>query len=107
MLEGLGYKVNGTLIPSEALSLPILGDGRGVDLLITDVVLPGMKGTELARQLQERSPNLRVLFISGYTDEATFRDGVLAERNAFLSKPFSKNMLGGKVREVLDSPRTE
>ncbi len=105
MLEGFGYTVIGALTPSEALSLPVFADSRGVDLLITDMVLPGMKGTELARRLQERSPDLRVLFISGYTDERTFRDGVLAEGNAFLPKPFSENVLGKKVREVLDSHR--
>ena len=105
MLEGFGYTVVGVLTPSEALLLPATANGQSVDLLITDVVLSGMKGTELARQLQERAPDLRVLFISGYTDERTFRDGVLAEGNAFLPKPFSKNTLGRKVREILDSPR--
>jgi PAS domain S-box-containing protein len=105
MLEGFGYTVTGVLTPGEALSLPTVVDGRGVNLLITDMVLPGMKGTELARRLQERSPDLRVLFISGYTDERTFRDGVLADGNAFLPKPFSENVLGRKVREVLDSHR--
>jgi PAS domain S-box-containing protein len=104
MLEGFGYTVIGVLTPFEALSLPAFKDGHGPDLLITDMVLPGMKGTELARQLSERLPSLRVLFISGYTDEKTFRDEVLAEGSAFLPKPFSKNMLGREVRKVLDGP---
>jgi PAS domain S-box-containing protein len=106
MLQSFGYTVIGALTPNETLSLPVMRDGRGVDLLITDVVLSGMKGTELARQIQKRLPEVRVLFVSGYTDETTFREGVIAEGDAFLPKPFSKNVLGRKVREVLDRPHT-
>jgi PAS domain S-box-containing protein len=106
MLQGFGYAVLGALAPGEALSLPAIGEKRGVDLLITDVVLPGMNGTELARRMQACSPDLRVLFISGYADEMTFREGVLTTGNAFLPKPFTTNMLVKKVREVLDSSRT-
>lgn len=104
MLKSLGYKVIGALTPSEALSLPVLEEKEGVDLLITDVVLAGANGPELAQRMQERLPDLRVLFISGYTDDKTFREGVLDKGDAFLPKPFTKNVLGMKVREVLDYP---
>jgi two-component system, cell cycle sensor histidine kinase and response regulator CckA len=102
MLESFGYTVIGALTPGEALALLA---GQQVDLLVTDVVLSELSGTELARRMQERSPGLPVLFISGYTDETTFREEVLAEGDAFLPKPFTKNLLGLKVREVLDSRR--
>jgi two-component system, cell cycle sensor histidine kinase and response regulator CckA len=105
MLEGFGYSVIGASTPDEALALPLTGETQLLDLLVTDVVLSGMNGTELARRMQNRSPGLRVLFISGYTDETTFRTEVLAEGEAFLPKPFTKNLLGMKVREVLDSRR--
>jgi two-component system, cell cycle sensor histidine kinase and response regulator CckA len=105
MLQGFGYTVIAARSPGEALALPATGESEGVDLLITDVVLSGMNGTELARRMQERAPDLKVMFISGYTDETTFREGVLAEGDAFLPKPFTLNVLGLKVREVLDSPR--
>ncbi len=106
MLRSFGYTVFGAGTPDDALALDAIKEERGVDLLITDVVLPDMNGTDLARQMQERAPNLRVLFISGYTDETTFREEVLTEVGAFLRKPFTRNSLGRKVREVLDSPRT-
>jgi two-component system, cell cycle sensor histidine kinase and response regulator CckA len=103
MLESFGYTVIGARTPGEALSLQMTGEAAQVDLLVTDVVLSEMNGTELARRMQDRSPGLRVLFISGYTDERTFREQVLTEGDAFLPKPFTKNLLGMKVREVLDS----
>jgi two-component system, cell cycle sensor histidine kinase and response regulator CckA len=105
MLKSLGYTVFSACCPDDALSLPVLDERGGPDLLLADVVLPGMKGTELARRMQERMPGLRVLFISGYTDETTFHEEVLSEGGAFLLKPFSREVLGNKVREVLDRPR--
>jgi two-component system, cell cycle sensor histidine kinase and response regulator CckA len=104
MLENLGYAVSGASTPEEALSV-LVSATHPVDLLVTDVVLSGMNGPELARRMQDRVPGLRVLFISGYTDETTFREEVLAGGDAFLPKPFTKNMLGMKVREVLDARR--
>jgi nitrogen-specific signal transduction histidine kinase/CheY-like chemotaxis protein len=103
MLKSLGYRVIAAHTPDEALSLLALVEKEGVDLLISDVVLAGMNGPELARRILERLPALRVLFTSGYTDDKTFREGVLAEGDAFLPKPFTGNVLGMKVREVLDS----
>ena len=106
MLKSLGYTVFSAGSPDDALSLPAIGEHGGPDLLLADVVLPTMKGTELARRMQERAPDLRVLFISGYTDETTFREEVLSEGESFLLKPFSRDVLGSKVREVLDRPRS-
>jgi CheY-like chemotaxis protein len=102
MLESLGYRVTGVRTPTEALDLSAGGQLSRVDLLITDVVLTEMKGTELARVLRERIPGLRILFTSGYTDEITFQHGVLAQGDAFLQKPYSRDALARKVREVLE-----
>ena len=103
MLEGLGYRVTGVRTPGEALELTGVRGLARVDLLITDVVLTEMKGTELAGLLRERMPGLRILFTSGYTDEITFQNGVLAHGNSFLQKPYSRNALASKVREVLEA----
>jgi CheY-like chemotaxis protein len=73
-----------------------------VDLLITDVVMPGMNGVELADRIAERFPDIRVLFISGYTDHAVLEHGILDSGRPFLQKPFALNDLLGKVRETLD-----
>jgi PAS domain S-box-containing protein len=107
MLQDFGYAVISASTPGEALSIPAIETEQGVDLLVSDVVLSEMKGTELARRMRQRSPDLKVLFISGYTDETTFRKGVLAEGDAFLLKPFTRNVLGTKVRAVLDGTRRE
>jgi two-component system, cell cycle sensor histidine kinase and response regulator CckA len=73
-------------------------------VLLTDVVMPGMGGPELARQLSSRRPSLRVLYCSGYTDDTTVRDGVREAGTAFLQKPFAPEELIHKLREVLAAP---
>jgi two-component system cell cycle sensor histidine kinase/response regulator CckA len=76
-----------------------------LDLLLTDVVMPGgISGLELATRLSVMRPKMRVLFMSGYTDDMIVRRGVLADDAAFLPKPFSPEVLARKVREVLDGP---
>jgi CheY-like chemotaxis protein len=75
-----------------------------LDLVVTDVVMPGMSGPELWKRVHEIRPEGKVLFVSGYTDDAIVRHGVLEGGTAFLPKPFSSWALARKVREVLDAP---
>jgi DNA-binding NarL/FixJ family response regulator len=72
-----------------------------IHLLLTDVVMPGMSGRELADRLAPWHQAMQVLYMSGYTDEAIVRHGVLAEGTAFLQKPFTPDTLARQVREVL------
>ena len=104
MLEGFGYTVVGAHTPGEALARLAVDPSR-VDLLVTDMVLTEMSGRDMARRMQQQRPGLPVLFISGYADEAAFRAEVLDAGDAFLPKPFTRNALGAKVREVLDRGR--
>lgn len=83
-----------------------LHPGR-IQLLLTDVVLPGMNGRALADQLTRLEPELRVLYVSGYTDDAIARQGVLEPGIRFLSKPYVHEALARKVREVLDEGRAK
>jgi DNA-binding NtrC family response regulator len=76
----------------------------GADVLLTDVVLPGQSGPELAALLQARQPSLRVIYMSGYTEDAIVHLGVLQPGIAFLQKPFTADLLGRKIREVLSEP---
>lgn len=75
-----------------------------IDLLLTDVVMPGMNGHDLALKLFETSPSLRVIFMSGYTENAITRQGFSDPRLVYLQKPFTLDVLTKKVREVLDTP---
>ncbi len=102
VLQMYGYKV---LIASseEAISL-VQQSHKPVDLLLVDVVMPKHSGRELAEQLTLLQPGLRVLYMSGYTDDIIVRHGVLESGVAFLPKPFTPSALLSKVREVLDTP---
>jgi two-component system cell cycle sensor histidine kinase/response regulator CckA len=73
-----------------------------IDLLVTDVVMPGLGGRAAAEQISALYPGIQILFLSGYTDDAVIRHGVLREGMNFLSKPFSPFALAEKVRQVLD-----
>jgi DNA-binding NtrC family response regulator len=70
--------------------------------MVTDVVMPGMGGHELAKRLEPLHPNMKVLYMSGYTDNAIVHHGVLDEGMSYIQKPFTVDGLARKVREVLD-----
>ena len=98
-LERVGHRVRDAADSGEALAL--LAADPAIDLLITDAVLPGQSGPNLARQIEAGRPSLRVLFISGYTDDAILRLGLLNEQEAFLQKPFGPRSFVHKVQQVL------
>ncbi len=104
MLEANGYQVLAVEDAAEAMSVCTQDPAR-VDLLLTDVVMPGVNGRVLAERLGEVSPEMRVLFMSGYSDEAVHRHGQITDNAAFLEKPFTERALAHKVREVLDGVR--
>jgi PAS domain S-box-containing protein len=81
--------------------------GLYLHLMVTDVVMPGISGLELARRLAPLRPKMKVLFMSGYTDDAITRKGVLGPDAAFLQKPFTPEVLARRVREVLDQPHAQ
>ena len=101
MLERLGYSVLGTSQPTEAISIAE-SHAEEIDMLMTDVVMPEMSGRELADSLTNLYPKLRCLFMSGYTANVIAHHGVLDEGVHFISKPFAKQDLAKKIREVLD-----
>jgi two-component system, cell cycle sensor histidine kinase and response regulator CckA len=96
-----GYVVLEARQGAEALEISHRHAGA-IHLLVTDVVMPQMSGRELAQRLATLRPEMKVLYMSGYTDDAIVRHGVLASGIAFLSKPFTPDALALKVREVLD-----
>jgi two-component system, cell cycle sensor histidine kinase and response regulator CckA len=102
VLTGRGYRVLEATRGEEALRI-CRANGEEIDLAVVDVVMPEMNGPDLIRQLQPICPRLRVLFISGYTDEAMVHHGIADSGAAFLQKPFVPDQLARKVREVLDS----
>jgi len=101
VLLALGYKVLVARTGKEALR--IVADHRGpIDLIATDVVMPEMNGSQLVEKVLEARPDIRVLFMSGYTDDEVMRRGVIDGQTAFLQKPFTPDLLAHKIREVLD-----
>jgi CheY-like chemotaxis protein len=103
VLKANGYTV--LVAASGGDAEPVAGQHEGpIHLLVTDVVLPGLNGREVARRLTAARPGIRVLYLSGYTDDAIVHHGVLEPGVAFLQKPFALAALSRKVREVLDSP---
>jgi DNA-binding response OmpR family regulator len=102
-LRAGGYEVLIAGLPQRALELPQEEIER-VRLLVTDVVMPGMDGRTLADALRRRHPGLRVLFVSGYPEDAIGKRGVLDPGIALLRKPFTASTLLARVREILDGP---
>ena len=80
------------------------GHSGSIDLLVTDVVTPGVSGREPAERLIDSRPAARVLYISGYTDDAIVHGGVLDDEMYFLQKPFTLRALAGNLRAVMESP---
>ncbi len=101
-LESQGYSVLVAGGSAEAIRVAEAHAGS-IDLLVTDVVMPEMGGRELVESLRARRPGLRVLYMSGYTDDAVVRHGVVEAIDAFIQKPFTPLDLAGKVRVVLDA----
>ncbi len=100
LLRGLGYSVLSAQDAAEALCLAQQHPDM-IDLLITDLVLPSMNGRDLARALLRVRPEVRVLYVSGYTNSAVVEEGRLEMGVAFLQKPFSRSSFADKIREAL------
>jgi nitrogen-specific signal transduction histidine kinase len=98
-----GYRVLEAANGGEAL-LRCESEQAPIHLLVTDVVMPGLGGADLAQRLAPLRPDMKVLFISGYADRAAARHGTIQPGAAYLEKPFSLEALARKVREVLDRP---
>ncbi len=104
LLAQQGYRVIAAEHGAHALEL-VEEHGEDVEILVTDVVMPGMSGPDLADRLARRFPRMRILFISGYTDSLVVRHGLLDAEHVMLQKPFDAQLLATKVREILDRPR--
>jgi CheY-like chemotaxis protein len=103
VLEAQGYTLLQASHGEEALTLA-REHTRPIHLLLTDLVMPKLGGADLARQLASLRPEMRVLYMSGYTDGAISRQGVLQAGSALLEKPFTTERLARAVREALDAP---
>jgi two-component system, cell cycle sensor histidine kinase and response regulator CckA len=104
LLEKLGYKVIAAPNGNEALNL-VERNNESIDLLITDVVMPGMNGRELATRLLLLRPDIKVLFTSGYTEDVIVHHGIMENNLSFIGKPYSLQTLAMKIWEVLQPGR--
>ena len=100
-LQSCGYKVLEAEGGQNALQFAA-GQMESIHLLVTDVVMPRMSGREVAERLRAMKPGIKVLYMSGYMDDAVLRHGIVAADNDFLQKPFTPADLAIKVRHVLD-----
>ena len=103
MLERYGYRVLEAADGEAAIRLAA-NSAEHIHLLLTDVVMPNVSGRDLAEMFAKTFPSSKVLFMSGYTDDAIVRHGILQEGIAYLQKPFTPESLASKVRAVLDLP---
>jgi CheY-like chemotaxis protein len=101
VLERQGYTVLACADGQEAISLAER-DNRKIDLLLTDVVMPGLRGYEVARQVSESRPEIKILYMSGYAEEALVGRPALAD-SALIEKPFAVDALARRVRETLEA----
>jgi two-component system cell cycle sensor histidine kinase/response regulator CckA len=103
MLRSLGYEVLEAADAAQAQAI-LAERANGIRLLITDVVLPGTTGRELAEQVANEYPAIKILFASGYSDDVILQHRLLSHHVALLPKPYTINALANKIREVLDAP---
>jgi CheY-like chemotaxis protein len=104
VLRRLGYRVRA--VPNATAALPILEEKNSrIDLLLTDIVMPGRNGRELGRQAQTLRPGLPVLYMTGYSRNAVVHQGRLDEGVDLLQKPISQQALGARVRDLLDNAK--
>jgi len=101
ILKTRGYCVLVADRPDAAIQLCRQHTGK-IHLVLTDVIMPGMNGSQMVDEIAAMRPGISVLFMSGYTDTAIIRDGNFGQTTSFLQKPFSPTVLGRKVREMLD-----
>jgi CheY-like chemotaxis protein len=101
VLRAIGYAVLAAAHPDKALALSAQHDGH-IDLLIADILMPGMRGVDLAEQIASSRPGIAVLYISGHTEDVVSEQGVTGTDWTFLPKPFTPTGLARKVREALD-----
>lgn len=102
MLEKAGFSIICHKNPEAAVAYLEANKGK-IDLLLTDVIMPDMDGKELAERLKESIPNLKVLFMSGYTADVIASSGIIKDGISFIQKPFTAHMLTHKIREILDN----
>ncbi len=100
-LERMGYKVLPAKDPDEAINLAKTSREK-IHLLLTDVIMPGMYGNDLVRNIRLFLPDLKCLYMSAYPQDVIARHGVLDDEKHFLSKPFTSKELANKVREMLN-----
>jgi CheY-like chemotaxis protein len=101
ILESQGYKILEASHGNDALLIYEKHNGP-IDLILADLLMPGMSGPELAKSLKSLHPQMKVLYMSGYTDNAIVHHGILEKGMNYIQKPFTVNELARKVREVLD-----
>jgi len=101
ILEGQGYRILETSNGDDAL-VACEKYKSSIHLMLADIVMPGMSGSELAKLLKPLYPEIKILYMSGYTDNAIVRHGILEKRVNYIQKPFTMEGLARKVREVLD-----
>ena len=100
VLEREGYKVLSCSLPEQGIEASRQHSAQ-IDLLLTDVVMPGMNGREMAKRILEFMPGLRVVFMSGYTEHALTRDGEIDAQTEYLQKPFTLRSLTDKLTRLL------
>lgn len=102
ILRDRGYSVTVTADGTEALRA-FAAAPHGIDLVVTDLIMPGMNGRELVQAIHQIRPEVKALYISGYTEDEIIRRGLQDPGVAFLHKPFTANQLADEVRSLLDA----